>query len=258
MLTAEQKLFLDEQGYLILPDFFDAAYMASARRRIQELFAAEGDQAGSEFRAEPQTRRLANCVDKGEIFERTVGDERMLVAVAHVLGPEFKLSSLNVRSANPHSDWVQPLHCDTGAVPDALGNTVCNVICMMDDFTPENGATRCVPGTHRSGRLPQEAGIDPAAPHADEILVTGRAGTVVIMNAHLWHGGTANQTDAPRCAMHVFFTRRDKPQQQYQKRLLRASTQAALSERLRWVLALDDARNDELCQQQTSMSGFLR
>jgi ectoine hydroxylase-related dioxygenase (phytanoyl-CoA dioxygenase family) len=258
MLSIEQKSFLDEQGYLILPDFFDAAFLAEARGRIEELFAIEGDQAGSEFRAEPQTQRLANCVDKGEIFERTVSDERLLEGVAAVLGPEYKLSSLNVRSANPHSDWVQPLHCDTGAVPDAIGNSVCNTIWMIDDFTTENGATRCVPGTHRSGKLPQETGVDPAAPHPDEILVTGRAGTVVIMNAHLWHGGTANRTDRPRCAMHAFYTRRDKPQQQYQKRLLRPETQARLNARLRWLLALDDVENDVLCQQTTSMSGFLK
>lgn len=258
MLTSEQKRFLDEQGYLILPDFFDAAFLAEARRRIDELFALEGDQAGSEFRAEPHTQRLANCVDKGEIFERTVSEPRLLEGVAAVLGPEYKLSSLNVRSANPYSDWVQPLHCDTGAVPDAMGNTVCNTIWMIDDFTTENGATRCVPGTHRSGKLPQEAGIDPAAPHKDEILVTGNAGTVVIMNAHLWHGGTANRTARPRRAMHAFYTRRDKPQQQYQKRLLRPETQARLDAGMRWLLALDDALNDELCQQTTSMSGFLK
>ena len=258
MLTDDQKRFLVEQGYLILPDFFDAAFLAEARQRIAELFEQEGDQAGSEFRAEPQTQRLANCVDKGGIFERTVSDPRLLEGVETVLGPEYKLSSLNVRSANPHSDWVQPLHCDTGALPDAKGNSVCNTIWMIDDFTLENGATRCVPGSHRSGKLPQEAGIDPAAPHPDEILVTGRAGTVVIMNAHVWHGGTANRTGAPRCAMHSFYTRRDKPQQQYQKRLLRLETQARFDARMRWLLALDDAQNDELCQQTTSMSGFLR
>lgn len=258
MLTSDQRQFLLDQGYLILPDFFDAAFLAAARARIEQLFLEEGDQAGSEFRAEPQTQRLANCVDKGEIFERTACDPRLLEGVSVVLGSEYKLSSLNVRSANPYSDWVQPLHCDTGAVPDALGNSVCNTIWMIDDFTPENGATRCVPGTHRAGQLPQEAGIDPAAPHPDEILVTGKAGTVVIMNAHLWHGGTANRTARPRCAMHSFYTRRDKPQQQYQKRLLRPETQARLDAKMRWLLALDDPLNDRLCQETTSMSGFLK
>ena len=199
-MTPVERESLAEQGYLVIPDFFDAAWLSAARAGIAELFEEEGDQAGSEFRAEPQTQRLANCVDKGEIFEQTVANARIREAVATVI-PEYKLSSLNVRSANPHSDWVQPLHCDVGAVPDEKGYWVCNVIIMIDDFTTENGATRCVPGSHKIGQLPQNVIADVAAPHPDEILVTGKAGTVVVMNAHLWHGGTANKTGAPRCAI---------------------------------------------------------
>jgi ectoine hydroxylase-related dioxygenase (phytanoyl-CoA dioxygenase family) len=78
------------------------------------------------------------------------------------------------------------------------------------------------------------------------------------MNAHLWHGGTANQTDRPRLAMHAFYCRRDKPQQQYQKRLLRPEVQAALTPALREVLALDDPLNDELSANVTVRSGFMK
>ena len=59
------------------------------------------------------------------------------------------------------------------------------------------------------------------APHPDEVLLIGTAGSIAVMNAHMWHGGTANRTAAPRLAMHAFYCRRDKPQQQYQKQLLR-------------------------------------
>jgi ectoine hydroxylase-related dioxygenase (phytanoyl-CoA dioxygenase family) len=78
------------------------------------------------------------------------------------------------------------------------------------------------------------------------------------MNTHLWHGGTANRTDKPRRALHSFYCRRDKPQQQYQKKLLRTEVQNRLSPELRWLLALDDPLNDELCAQMTGMSGFMK
>ena len=65
------------------------------------------------------------------------------------------------------------------------------------------------------------------APHPEEILVLGTAGSIAVMNAHAWHGGTANRTLAPRLAMHAFYCRRDKPQQQYQKQLLRRRCRAA-------------------------------
>ena len=79
-------------------------------------------------------------------------------------------------------------------IPDEKGYWVCNTVWMLDDFTPENGATRMVPGSHRWGRRPQDVLDDPMAPHPDEVLLTGKAGSVAVMNAHMWHGGTANRT----------------------------------------------------------------
>jgi len=257
-LSSEERDRLDADGYLVLQDFVTPDDLATLRSRIHQLFDELGARAGFEFKQEPQTDRLANLVDYDEIFQRAVAMPKLLACVAQVLGPEFKLSSLNARSARPHTDWTQPLHCDTGALPDARGNSVCNIIWMLDDFTPDNGATRFVPGTHRSHQLPQNVLADASATHPDERLLLGRKGTVVVMNAHLWHGGTANHTDHPRLAMHSFYCRRDQPQQQYQRRLLRPDTQARLSPELRWLLALDDPLNDELSANASGKSGFLK
>jgi Phytanoyl-CoA dioxygenase (PhyH) len=253
-----EKQALDNEGYVALTGFMSANLLQALQRRVEELFEIERDRAGAEFKQEPQTRRLANLVNKGEIFGRMIVTPEILERVRHILGPEFKLGSLNARSANPHSDWVQPLHCDAGAIADEKGYWVANTVWMLDDFTPDNGALRLVPGSHRWGQLPQQALKDPVGPHPQEILVTGKAGTVVVMNAHLWHGGTANRTAGPRCALHAFYTRRDKPQQQYQKKLLSAEVQQRLSPELRRILALDDPLNDELSSATTGQSGFLR
>jgi ectoine hydroxylase-related dioxygenase (phytanoyl-CoA dioxygenase family) len=257
-LSAEEKHRLDHDGFLVLENFAEAGKVAALRRRITELFAELGERAGHEFKQEPQTDRLANLVDYGEIFRRAIAEPKLLACVEHTLGPDFKLSSLNARSARPHSDWTQPLHCDAGAAPDEKGNSVCNIVWLLDDFTTENGAPRYVPGTHRSGRLPQNVLADPAAAHPGEALITGRAGDVVVMNAHLWHGGTANRSSRPRLAMHSFYCRRDLPQQQYQKKLLRPETQRSLGPDLRRLLALDDPLNDELSAGFSGRSGFLR
>jgi ectoine hydroxylase-related dioxygenase (phytanoyl-CoA dioxygenase family) len=258
MLSESEKRQLDEVGLLVLNDFISVERCAALNQRLAEIFAALGEHAGAEFKQEPQTDRLANLVEHGELFENAITEPKVLAAVTHVLGPDFKLSSLNARSARPHSDWTQPLHCDTGALPDERGNKVCNVIWLLDDFTPENGATRFVPGSHRAGRLPQDVLADASAPHPDEVLVLGKAGAVAVVNAHVWHGGTANRTAKPRLAMHSFYCRRDQPQQQYQKRLLSLEAQQRLSPALRQLLALDDPLNDELCEKVTSLSGFLR
>jgi ectoine hydroxylase-related dioxygenase (phytanoyl-CoA dioxygenase family) len=142
---------------------------------------------------------------------------------------------------------------DGGELPDEKGNAVCNSVWMLDDFTERNGALRVVPGSHLWRRLPA-----PGEKVDTEILVTGEAGTVVVMNAHLWHGGTDNKTDRQRRAMHVYYTRRDKPQQQYQKAWVRPEVQQRLSPLGRSLLALDDPRNDELCATGSGKSGFMR
>jgi hypothetical protein len=258
LLTAEKLRQLDEQGWVALPGVMDDDFLHAIRARVEQLWAEEGEHAGAEFRKEPGARRLANLMDKGEVFERVVANPEVLEAVRHVLGEDFKLSSLNARSTDPWSPECQPLHCDAGAVADDSGFWVCNTIWLLDDFTPANGATRIVPGSHHWRKLPQRELADPQAPQPEEVLVLGDAGTVVVMNTHAWHGGTSNRTGQPRRALHAFYTRGDKPQQQYQKALLRPETQARLSPKLRRILALDDSRNDEISSKMSGMSGFLR
>ena len=258
MLSDSGKQQLDEKGYLVLQDLMGAELLEAVQKRVEELFAQEGSLAGSEFKQEPKARRLANLVNKGEVFERAIATPEVLECMAYVLGPRFKLSSLNVRAADPFSDCSQPLHADSAAVADDHGYWVCNSVWMLDDFTTENGAIRMVPRSHQWRRLPQDALADPVAAHPREQLLTGRAGTVVVMNAHMWHGATANRTGLPRRAMHAFYTRWDKPQQQYQKKLLSPDVQARLRPELRRLLALDDPLNDELSSRFSGASGFLK
>ena len=249
---------LEEHGFTILENYMEAEFLDRMRVRVEELFAEEGANAGSEFRREEHARRLANLVDKGAVFREAIVRQEVIALVESVLGPRFKLSSLNVRSADPQSNSLQPLHVDMGLVRDEKGYAVCNTVWMLDDFTLDNGALRVVPGSHRWGQRPQDQLADPNAAHPDEILVTGSAGTVVVMNAHLWHGGTANRTDRERRALHGFYCRYDIPQQQYQKRLLRPETQADLSPALRRILALDDPFNDEISAAGSGRSGFMK
>jgi ectoine hydroxylase-related dioxygenase (phytanoyl-CoA dioxygenase family) len=257
-MTAEQQRQLDEQGFVLLPRLLDDGFLRELRDAIHGLFDREGDRAGQEFRTEPNAHRLANLVDKGEVFRRAIVLPALLPLVRHVLGPHIKLSSLNARSADPQSDEGQPLHVDMGAVPDAQGYWVCNTVWMLDDFTPDNGATRLIPGSHRWGTRPQDVLADTVAPHPGEELLLGPAGSVAVMNAHLWHGGTANRTLAPRLAMHAFYCRGDKPQQQYQKALLSPGVQAALAPDVRAILALDDPENDRLSAAPREVSGFMK
>lgn len=257
-MTADERSQLQELGYVLLPQFMSPDLLDELRRKTNSLFEREGDQAGAEFRQEPGSKRLANLVAKDAVFQQIISMPEVLQYIEAVLGPEFKLSSLNARSANPQSDSLQPLHADMGAIADERGYWVCNTVWMLDDFTTENGALRIVPRSHQWRKLPQVELHDPKSTHPEEKLVTGRAGDVVVMNAHAWHGGTANKTDRERCALHGFYCRNDKPQQQYQKALIPEDVQSTFSPALRRVLALDDAENDRLSSSVDKPSGFLK
>ena len=93
---------------------------------------------------------------------------------------------------------------------------------------------------------------------SDKALLLEKAGTVVVMNTHMWHGATANRTSQHRRTLHSFYCRWDKPQQQYQKELLSGEVQERLSPELRKLLALDDALNDELSSKFSRASGFMK
>lgn len=258
MVTQKQRKQLDQQGFLLLTNFSSIALMNELQEAIETLFRQEGDAAGSEFKQEQHSRRLSNLVNKGEIFRRLISQPDVLELVQLVLGEQYKLSSLNARSANPQQPTGQPLHADMGAIVDSHGPWVCNIIWLIDEFTEENGCLRVVPGSHRENALPQDLMNDPLQTHPQEVKVTGPRGSLIVLNAHLWHGGTANRTAHPRTALHGFFCRRDKPQQQYQKKLIAPVLQRSFSPGLRHLLALDDPENDRLAHEEIVRSGFLK
>src|SRR5918995_4275225 len=180
-MTDQERHQLDRQGFVVLEDCMDAELLSGLRGRILELFDEEGERAGHEFRTEEHAHRLANLVDKGEVFRRAIVLPQVLECVRHVLGPAIKLSSLNARSADPGTDVGQPLHVDMAAIPDEKGYWVCNTVWMLDDFTRENGPTRMVPGSHTWGTRPQDVLDDPLAPHPGEIVLIGKAGSIAVM-----------------------------------------------------------------------------
>ena len=226
-LSAEQRRQFDADGFLVLPGRIGEARLAALRERTAELQAAEGSAAGHEVGRQRGAAMLADLINKGEVFESVFVEPQVLAATRQVLG-DFRVNSLNFRAALPgeghqnlHSDWGEPVAGDDFRI--------CNSIWLLDDFTQDNGATRVVPGSHRWGRAPADDLADPADAHPDEQLLLGPAGTVVIFNAHLWHGGTQNRTRTPRRGMTMSYCRLGEPQQVDQAAYVRKAVYDRLS-----------------------------
>lgn len=78
----------------------------------------------------------------------------------------------------------------------------------MDDFTPNNGATRVIPGSHLVLRPVPKALLQPERRHPDEKLIVAKAGSVLLFNAHLLHSGTRNRSNGSRRALQCQFRAR--------------------------------------------------
>ena len=207
MLTEEEIEILETQGYLSLGKLLTDAQVKAINDMIETLMLNEGQAAGAELVESKYIRH-----------PKEEGADRLAV-----LGPSFKLSSLNYRAAKPGLGH-QNLHIDWGNKSVHGEYKVCNSIWLLDEFTENNGATRIVPGTHKLGVSPQERMKDPSLPHPDEVIIKAPAGSVFIFNSHAWHGGTTNRTTKPRRSIHSYFCTSDQPQQIDQRKYITEET----------------------------------
>jgi ectoine hydroxylase-related dioxygenase (phytanoyl-CoA dioxygenase family) len=116
---------------------------------------------------------------------------QVLAAVGGLIGERFFLAQVEGREPL-EGGGHQTLHRDLSAARP--GDTV-NAIAYFDDYGPENGATRLVPGSHRLAQG------EPPFDFSDEfrsVQLQGSAGDILVFDADLVHAGSRNQTGARR------------------------------------------------------------
>jgi ectoine hydroxylase-related dioxygenase (phytanoyl-CoA dioxygenase family) len=197
--------------------------------------AVMSSETGPDMRVGSTTDRVSDFVNRGEEFDSLYIFPPLLDACARVIGGSFKLSSLVARTLRPHMP-AQELHVDVRR--DSADWPLVGFILMVDEFRPENGATRFVPGSHRSPDAPAGGGVDLSADRDDQVLACGPAGSLLIFNGSVWHGHTANTTNQPRRSLHgAFIPREGKSATDFAARTP-PQTLARLSPIARQVLAL--------------------
>ena len=80
---------------------------------------------------------------------------------------------------------AQQLHNDSRIVGSTYPIMI-NTIWTLDPFTKENGATRFVLGSQKYLRFPKNG-----MKYKEEIIIEAPAGSVIIFNSAIWHGGSA-------------------------------------------------------------------
>jgi hypothetical protein len=226
------KSDIDEFGYCIVADAIAEEQVTQIRRRIDEQARAERkhglvpqDGVQSEGDGNQWVYMLIN---KGHVFLDLLRAALPRAVVEHVLGPNYLLSDFaatitlpgNKRMGMHIDQWWLPVPRSVeqepvrpGAItrrkvvvgPPSLSAApinppvVCNALWMISDFKVENGATRVVPRSHRSGRHP-----DPTA-QQEAVNVTGLAGSCLIFEGRTWHAADLNRSDSPRYGITTYY-----------------------------------------------------
>ena len=72
--------------------------------------------------------------------------------------------------------------------------------------------------------------------HPNEIILNEPAGTLVICNDHLWHGGTCNTSGERRRNIHASFIKREFDQPLTERHFIQPETYVRLSPAFRFLL----------------------
>lgn len=102
-------------------------------------------------------------------------------------------------------------------------------ILMIDDFTPENGATCFMPGSQGMEAPPASSSLMPAC---------GPAGSVIVFNGSVWHGHGPNYTDAPRRSIQGAYIRRTETSGETLSARMRPETLDRIGALAKYLLAV--------------------
>lgn len=213
---------LDERGFTVLP----GPVAAPEFFRLQDAYDAEvAGAAAEDMHVGRTSTRVNDFVNRGSVFEPVYTWPVAIEAASRVVGGPSRLSVVHARTVHAGAG-AQGLHVDLPRSSDAW--PMLGLILMVDAFRTDNGATRFVPGSHRWMAAPAESMTDLTAPHPDEVLAIGPAGSVILFHASTWHGHAANVSGTPRRSLQAtYIPRAARPATDFGARM-RPETRARL------------------------------
>ena len=252
---------LEAHGHTILRGLFTAAEVAALRADIEAVYR----------RVAPELRDSAITPEVGAMYryqmfnhsalcQTAIAHPGILAAVEPLLGGDCHVIAATAWR-NPPGNALTPnglqWHVDGGPhVPRAAGIPwpaaipypvfVIAAHIQLQDIGPGDGPTACIPGSHRSGRVPpfeQRWDLDLQCDGRSAVLHDVRAGDVDLRVSDVWHRRWPPQADARgRFFLQVNYARRDIAQRVLPSEQLHCVAPAALarigSERERLLLGL--------------------
>lgn len=204
-----QKRQLDEEGYVLIENVIPEAERLQLLERLNRLYKGlevkgENTYPGGVGKTE---RLILNLHNKDERFVELLDHPAVYPLVQHMMQDgsyqnkePFTVTQFSARDPHPGIP-AQQLHIDS-RFPGPPYALMTIVLWMLNDFTLESGATRLVPKSHLRPSYP-ENGVE----YPDEIRAVAPAGSVLIYNGSVWHGGGAKLQELERWSVIVSYSR---------------------------------------------------
>jgi len=209
----EQKKFLDENGYLIVPSILSEDEIEKLSK-LTLLIAEKEDEAGVSYRyggEDNNLQRIYNLISKHPAYIKLL--EKSLVKEIlefyfekDNLHHKYVLSSFQSNIIYPRGE-TQQLHVDgwgfstqsSNALPDWSARL--NVNFLLTDWTENNGATMLLPKSHKLFLVPNPEEV----PDSKLTKIIAPKGSLVIWTGHTWHKSGRNNSDQPRFGLFACF-----------------------------------------------------
>lgn len=200
--TAEIMEIIDREGGVIIDAILTSEETQIFADEIAPLLdrAATGQDSFSGF----STTRIGALIARSSICRKLATNPQLLEIADAMLGPFSPTVQLSLTQAVniAPGEGAQILHRDRGLwgghIPRRI-ETQLGTMIAVTDFTHENGATRVVPGsaTWDAKRQPE--------PH-EIASAEMKAGSILVYNGTVIHGGGPNETDIPRLGVLLHYT----------------------------------------------------
>jgi ectoine hydroxylase-related dioxygenase (phytanoyl-CoA dioxygenase family) len=234
-VAEKDRQALDSDGFVVLRNILSPKQVETILNKIKQLAATVPNDPSREAVVEDKMIKLWDLINCGPEFDVFYTHPRVMAAVSHVLGDDFRLHSLGSRSAPPGYGH-QKLHLDFGRDLGQPTSAGCNTLWTLVDFSRRNGGTRLVPGSHLWAKHPRDVMADPEQDHPGEIRLEAPAGSVVVFGGHTWHGGAQNNGDDVRWTVLSAFCKRDHEQEKPFAQVINDDVRARLNDSTRRLL----------------------
>ena len=192
---------LEEHGALVITDLISSTETDQFITEIGSFI--DNTPTGKDQFSGYNTQRTGALISRSATCRSLATNDLILAAAHKYLSPFTRKILLHLTQAikiNPGGE-EQVLHRDRLAWGSYLPSSIepqFNTIWAITDFSKENGATRCVPGSHKwnSDQRPTEKQV---------AYAEMSAGSVFIYNGSVPHGGSANHSSESRIGVNLTY-----------------------------------------------------